>query len=149
MGLLPIVEGFRRPEAVGLPTRQTFNQQDVNCCLSCALASAIEALDTGVPPLAPLFHFYFAGGQTAIDEGLTLSAARGTLIQKGVCALERHRFPISRPNVGREPDDDAVADGVTRRPIDRATGNLLWKPISSVSPETTWKRHLAAGFPIV
>lgn len=144
MPLLPIVERVRQPDSVGLPARQLFNQKDVNCCFSCALAVAIEAGDATMPALAPLFHFVFAGGQSAVIEGVTPAQARGALLQKGMCALERHPFEISKPNVARQPDAQAVEDGRKRRPIDRASGTLLWKPAG-----TNWKRYLSKGFPVV
>ncbi len=149
MSLLPIVAGVRRPEAVGLPTRRIHDQRDVNCCFSCALASAMEAGDPAMPELAPLFHFHFAGGQSAIVAGLTIDQAHVALLHKGMCASDHHRFPISRPNVSRRPSDDAVEDGFTRRPIDLDAGTLFWKSVSTAAPEGIWKRYLAAGFPIV
>ena len=144
MPLLPIVDRVRQPDSVGLPTRQVRDQKDVNCCFSCALAAAMEAGDASMPALAPLFHFVFAGGQSAVIEGLTPAQARSALLQKGMCALERHPFEISKPNVARQPDAQAVEDGRKRRPIDRSSGTLLWKPAP-----TNWKRYLGNGFPIV
>lgn len=148
MPLLPIVDRVRQPDSVGLPARQLLDQKDINCCFSCALAVAMEAGDATMPPLAPLFHFFFAGGQSAIREGLTPSQARSALLQKGVCALERHPFEIKKENVARQPDGQAVEDGRKRRPIDRSAGTLFWKPISATTP-TAWKRYLAKGFPVV
>jgi hypothetical protein len=138
-----------QPIAAGLPTRQIFQQADVNCCFSCALASAIEASDPAQLPLSPLFHFFFAGGQNSVEEGVTVSQAAGALLTNGVCAFNRYPLQIKRDNLGIAPSDEAVTDGQARRPMDISAGTLLWKPLSTVLPETVWKRHLAAGYPIV
>jgi hypothetical protein len=121
VSLLPIVTRFNQPEAVGLPTRQVHEQGDVNCCVSCALGAALEAVDPSAPPLAPLYHFFFAGGPQAIESGLTISQAQGALLRKGMCALTFHRFAISRSSVVLEPNNDAIRDGLGRRPIDPAS----------------------------
>ena len=149
MSLLPIVARQRTPEAVGLPTRQTFDQKAVNCCLSCAIASAMEATDISTPPLAPLFHFHFAGGQNSLSAGLTVSQAQGTLLRKGICAFTAHPFSISPQDVARDPSEEAVSDGFKRRLIDAESGALRWKPVPDIHPEKVWKRYLIAGFPIV
>lgn len=133
---------------VALPTRQILDQGTVNCCLSCALASAMEAADRTSPALAPLFHFYFAGGQSALTAGVTVSQAQGALLQRGICALTRHPYRIAVDNVGRTPDADALTDGARRRPIDADSGTLQWKPMSTAAPGT-WVRMLSAGYPIV
>jgi hypothetical protein len=109
----------------------------------------MEARDRTVPPLAPLFHFFFAGGRTAIEIGLTISQAQGALLKKGMCGLAFHNFDISRPNVDRQPNSDAVRDGLRRRPVDLSTGTLFWKPISTIAATRTWKRHLASGAPLL
>jgi hypothetical protein len=149
MSVLPILASIRQPEASGLPTRQVFEQRDVNCCFSCALASAVEASDPAQPALAPLFHFYFAGGQNSVEMGITISQAMGALLTNGICAFDLYPLQITRANLGQPPDTAAVSDGIARRPIDRSTGDVMWKPLSTALPATIWKRHLAAGYPIV
>lgn len=149
MSVLPIVSRIRRATRVGLPTRQVHDQADVNCCFSCALSAVMEARDPSMPPLAPLYHFYFANGSNAITLGLTIADAQRALLQKGICARQLHDFTIVPANVGVEPDDVAVVDGVNRRPMDPASGALLWKPVSPIDAERTWKRHLAAGSPLL
>jgi len=134
---------------VSLPTRQVHEQGDVNCCFSCALASAVEAGDVSVPPLAPLFHFHLAGGERVVNQGLTLAEARRTLLMSGICAHSEHAFPISPATVGRVPSDAARRDGLLHRPMDAAAGSLLWKPLPIFLTERSWKRCLSAGFPIV
>jgi hypothetical protein len=140
---------MRRPSEVALPARQVHDQRDVNCCFSCALSSAVEARDPAMPPLAPLYHFHFAGGARVIREGLTDVQAKLALMQHGICALDRHRFPIAAPNVSKVPDADAVRDGIRRRPMDRQSGTLLWRRVGSTDPSRSWKRILSAGAPIV
>lgn len=149
MSLLPILTRLRQPNDVALPARQIFDQGDVNCCFSCAVATAMEARDPAMPPLAPLYHFHNAGGARVIDEGLTHAEAKLAMLTKGVCAFERHPFDITRPNVSTGPDDDAVQDGIARKPMDRSSGTLLWRSVLRSDPERFWKRFLSAGAPII
>jgi hypothetical protein len=148
LSLLPIVSRFTQPQAVGLPSRQIHKQGDVNCCVSCALSTALEAADPAMPPLAPLYHFFFAGGPETIASGLTINQAQGALLRRGMCALDRHPYGIARSNVDQQPDEAAVEDGLGRRPIDPSSGTLLWKPVSILTPQGV-TRQLAAGFPVV
>lgn len=147
--LLPMLTGYGQPVEVRLPTRQTHDQRDVNCCVSCAIGAAMEARDPSMPALAPLFHFFFAGGQGAIESGLTIPRAQGALLQRGICALARHSYDIARANVSLRPSVAAVQDGFTRRLLDRSAGTLLWRPVSIATSPTPLLRHLAAGFPVI
>jgi hypothetical protein len=66
-----------------------------------------------------------------------------------MCGLGCHDFSISPANVVREPDADAVRDGLNQRPLDRSTGAARWKRVPMTTPRHTWRRHLAAGFPLL
>jgi hypothetical protein len=148
VGLIPILSAFNQPDTVGLPTREIREQGDVNCCVSCALAAALEGANPASPALAPLYHFFFAGGRQALESGLTIAQAQGALLRRGMCARALHPFAIAPANVGDEPTDEAVRDGMGRRPIDPESGTLLWKPLSLAGP-LALKRLLAAGIPAV
>lgn len=149
MSLLPILSRVQRSDEVSLPARQIFDQGSVNCCFSCALASAIEARGAAVPPLAPLYHFHFAGGASRIETGLTDTEAKSALIAKGMSAFTHHPFAISTTNVRKVPGDSAVADGPRNKPRDPKSNTLLWKRIRNTDAERSWVRHLRAGAPIV
>jgi hypothetical protein len=144
-----VVSDVRRPNRVGLPARQVHEQGAVNCCFSCALSTVMEARDPSMPPLAPLYHFFFANGSSATSLGITIAQAQGALLHKGMCSRRLHDFSIAPAHVALEPSLDAVADGMARRPMDSSSGALLWQPVSTIDPERAWKRRLAAGSPLL
>src|SRR5258708_32988331 len=41
-----------------IKARAIIAQQNLPTCVSCSLGSAMEILNSGWPPLAPLFHYY-------------------------------------------------------------------------------------------
>lgn len=102
-----------------------------------------------MPPLSPLYHFFFAHGSSSTSLGVTFAQAQGALLQKGMCARRLHDFSIAPAHVAAEPSLEAVADGMGRRPLDPASGALLWQPVSTIDPERAWKRQLAAGSPLL
>src|SRR5690242_1708937 len=62
--------------------RSFVDQGDVDCCVSCALAYAMEVVHPDWPALAPLFHNYvsrFINGSAGVTGGLALSDALTTL----------------------------------------------------------------------
>jgi hypothetical protein len=148
LGLLPILASVAEPESIGLPARAIRDQGDLNCCLSCAIAAAIEGGDPASPALAPLYHFHFARDAFASDAGITLAEARGALFSRGVCALSLHSLAIARANAGIRPSAAAIEDGLRRRPMDAGTGTLRWAPVPIAGPSPL-KRRLLAGAPVV
>lgn len=103
------------PGAHSLPTpRQVLNQNDVPCCVSCALGTAMEIIHPNSPPLAPLFHYYLTRFERrgATPQGfLFLSDALSVLEGQGICRLTLHPHPFSLTEVERRPSAAALADG--------------------------------------
>jgi len=99
-------------------SRAIVDQASLQCCVSCALASATETAHPGWPQLAPMFHYHSAKydrSVTASDGRMSLVDGLETLISHGVCAQSLHPAPYTAPGWSTKPSTAAYADGRTRR----------------------------------
>lgn len=97
--------------------RSVVDQRNLPCCVSCALGSAMETMDTVAPPLSPLFHYYVTrydhGGADA-DGFLYLDDGLDTLTNEGISRKELHSVPFTPAGAGTRPSIEAYADALTR-----------------------------------
>jgi hypothetical protein len=97
--------------------RVVIDQRGLPCCVSCALGSAMEAMDAVAPPLSPLFHYYVTrydhGGADA-DGFLYLDDGLDTLTNEGISRKELHSVPFTPTGAATRPCLEAYADGLTR-----------------------------------
>src|SRR3954469_17299008 len=107
--LIPLSPAAAAMRAAALPSessefifptlpRAVINQgPDVPCCVSCALAAAMEMLHPLWPPLAPLFHYFITrferGGADPRGFLQPLPALR-VLESLGISKLELHHPPF-------------------------------------------------------
>lgn len=101
--------------------RRTVAQGDVQCCVSCALGSALEIVHRDWPALAPLFHYFVTA---SINHGadsngfLRLDDALATLTAQGICKHSDHDVdrdqPYTLPMAAIRPSPQAFADGAQR-----------------------------------
>lgn len=107
------------PSSYELPvtSRAVVNQGRVPCCVSTALAAAMEVLNPSWPELAPLFHYYVtrfdnrgagADGFLFLEDGLT------TISREGICLKQFHSKPFTQAGITSEPGPTAYADGASR-----------------------------------
>jgi hypothetical protein len=133
--------------------RAIANQQKLECCVSCALATCLEVLRPSSPRLSPLFHYYmtFAPSVPNPDTGMSLEQGLGTVASTGVSSEILHSVLFDLAGVQTKPSAAAIADGETRRlPFNQSLERPQWVPISLNSdPVNSIKRQLAAGFPIL
>jgi hypothetical protein len=97
--------------------RSVLDQLDLNCCVSCAITSAMESRDASVPPLAPLFHYHvcrFDDGGADADGSLFLDKALASLSRKGICRTELHPYPFTEAGTRAIPSTAAQADAASR-----------------------------------
>jgi hypothetical protein len=98
--------------------RGVVDQKEVPCCVSCALAAAMEMLDQNWPVLSPLFHYYVTryDNHGANSDGfLILDNGLGTLARQGICSKKHHdpSFTIEEVNQ-TPPSQEAYRDAETR-----------------------------------
>jgi hypothetical protein len=136
---------------VRLPARRFYDQGTrINCCLSCALATCLEARYPSYPALAPLFHYYWARPSRARFDAVTISNAFLASQLRGFCKLVLHDHAFTEQGATMLPTDDAMRDGESRRMgVDPDTGEVLAVWLPSSDPLPWWKRALSLGYPIL
>ena len=148
-----IAEIVANPSSYDLPvkTRSVVNQGNSPCCVSTALAGAMEILNSSWPALAPMFQYHVTrfNNHGANSEGfLFLSSGLATLTRDGICRKDLHDYPFTSEGAAIKPTTEASADAKTRalgRPDDKARFSQ-WKG----SSKTVWIREqLRANHPVV
>jgi hypothetical protein len=134
------------------------DQGDVNCCVSCALAGAMEIIHPDWPELAPLFHYYvsrFMNNFVDSTGGLALDDALSTLTNQGICQHADHDVDHGNPYTPDEslipPSAAAFTDALGRR-IEfegllfkfKHVGGASWS--AAIRDELRQMRPVAAGF---
>jgi hypothetical protein len=125
--LSPVAPYIRAAAVAGAPDdgwldsrpRGVVNQQRIPCCVSCALASAMETLHPSWPALAPLFHYYV----TRYDEGVQTSAGSlplddiviGALGTRGICQFVDHPMTYTEAGANTPPSAAAYNDAKGRQ----------------------------------
>ncbi len=131
--------------------RSVVNQQELLCCVSCALGAAMEILNPGWPALAPLFHYYVTrydeGGADA-DGFLYLDNGLASLTNVGICRNGLHHLPYTAEGAKAKPSPDAYADALTRR-LGRRGIQLRYIPRSGLSNVAWIREQLNLGRPVV
>ncbi len=99
--------------------RFVLDQLDLPCCVSCALACAMEIMNPSWPALAPLFHYHISrfeviGGANSAGL-LILDKALATLASKGICVEPLHSKPFTEQGAAAPVSDAARVDALTRR----------------------------------
>lgn len=138
------------PSVVRLPRpRSLYDQEDVPCCVSCALAGAMEILHPEWPPLAPLFHYFvtrFDNHAADRDGLLILQSAILTLTTQGICRLDLHAPLFTNAGARTRPSRPAFTDASTRL----LRGPFFsFRPIPQSSRVTQIRDELRRGYPVV
>lgn len=132
--------------------RGVVNQQDVPCCVSCALAAAMEVIHPTWPSLAPLFHYYVTRYENvgADSSGaLMLDRAIGTLTNQGICKHDLHPQPYTAMAAEQKPSHEAYLDGVNRRIPRRGGRFFLYRQFTGTSRVAWIRGQLRQNCPIV
>lgn len=107
------------PQNISLPRpERVLDQADVPCCVSCALAGAMQILHPEWPELAPLFHYFVTrfDNHAADQNGfLLLQPAISTLAKQGICRFDLHPQPFTTVGATTRPAPAAFTDASTRR----------------------------------
>ena len=136
-----------------LPTRPraVFDQEKLPCCVSCALAGAMEILHPDWPPLAALFHYHVTrfDNQGADSAGfLYLDTAILTLTNQGICQHALHPEPFTPAGAVVRPSSAAYADGSTRQ-VGREVFRFRYRPLSGPSMAVSIREQLRDDCPVV
>jgi hypothetical protein len=130
--------------------RKVVDQASLNCCVSCAVAAAMEILHPDWPALAALFHYYAArhdisGGADArgslfLDKALEVAAIFG------VCRSTEHAAEFTSSGAESPPSPTAYRDG-RGRTLSRRGRFPGFDEIRSRSRFNEIRRLLKAGRP--
>lgn len=146
-----------RPSVKLRGPRAIVDQENVACCISCALATCLESLHSTYPALAPLFHYVQALSSARVvtadnlQRGLTIAEGRSALVTHGMAEVRLHSHPYRAPQAATAPTAEAVRDGLTRvgRP-DRLTGVGFFRSIDlQLDPVGEIKRALLQSKPVL
>jgi hypothetical protein len=114
-----VAEISANPSSFNLPVqpRTVVNQGTLPCCVSTALAGAMEIINSSGPQLAPLFHYYvtrFDNNGSDAAGFLYLESGLATLARNGICEHKLHHPPYTPDGAVSKPIPDAYADAKTR-----------------------------------
>jgi hypothetical protein len=141
VGITPAIASVGKP-------RRVVDQQDVQCCVSCALTGALEITNHAWPPLAPLFHYHV----TRFDErgadsrgALFLDTALFAVHSHGVCAHAMHDRAFTEQDAVKAPTAAARRDADGRKPA----AKFWFRPLSGPSWVASIRDQLRSGNPVV
>jgi len=132
-------------------SRSVIDQRDLPCCVSCALSSAMEIIDTGAPALSPLFHYYvtrYDNGGANTDGFLNLDDGLDTLTNEGICSRTLHSPPFTVAGTATKPSAEAYADALTRA-LGRRGIHLRYTLLGGPSMVVAIREELAQDHPVV
>ena len=133
-----------------MPRRIVDQGEALKCCVSCALAGAMEALNPGWPALGPVFHYHvtrFWGGADA--EGcLFLDRGIATLTARGICRESDHASIFTPAGAKVRPSPAAFRDARERR-IPRNPLSFRYQHVGGTSRSAEIRRHLRQNHPVV
>lgn len=102
---------------IALRSTSIFNQQELPCCVSCALTSAMESRDRLCPALAPLFHYHvtrFDRGAADAQGAIFLGNGLTTLASDGICRRDLYNQPFTDEGAMLKPSTRAYEDASSR-----------------------------------
>jgi len=132
-------------------SRAIVDQQELQCCVSCALGAGMEVLHPAWPALAPVFHYYitrYEQGGADEDGFLYLKNALQTLATAGICRGSLHDYPFTSAGAQTRPSSAAYEDALGRALARRGLRNRYIARSSSST--TAWIRdQLRVNCPVV
>lgn len=145
------IEANPSSHEIRVKPRAVADQQDLPCCVSCALGSAMETLDSGWPALAPLFHYHVtrydragadASGFLYLESGLT------TVTVDGICRQELHVASFTEAGGASQPTPDAYADAAARA-LGRRNLRVRYAQADGLSKAAWIRDQIAQDRPVV
>lgn len=143
------------PARVRLPETPRFDQGDeVDCCTSCAIATAMELVDRrdgASCRLSPLFHYYFARTDRRSLGALRLRTALRAAVTRGLCRLELHAPTFDIEGALSTPSRQAIADARQQRLLafDANRGRAGYFAVHSGDRVRRFRALLKRGQPII
>jgi hypothetical protein len=131
--------------------RSIVDQQNLPCCVSCALGAAMEILNPDCPALAPLFHYYvtrFENGGANAEGFLFLDNGLATLTNEGICREELHHPPFTGVGAATKPSSDAYADALARA-LGRRRLQFRYSQVNGPSKVAWMRDQLHRDCPVV
>lgn len=151
------------------------DQKNVNCCTSCAVATAMESLDARRPDrepggghdpvevqrgrateLSPVFlHFQATGrraGDNTTNTGLSVYEAMYYAASGGICPAKYHLRAISLGNLAIQPSDKARTHARHYRLLRKRRGNRwrkFYNQLSNADRVGQWKALLLKEYPVL
>lgn len=131
--------------------RRVLDQRGTQCCVSCALASAMEVRQPLWATLSPVFHYHvtrFVNKGADAGGRLFPSAGFATLMTNGICDEADHTSVFDDGGVGAQPSPGAFKKASTQV----LRGALLQSPVKPIAPgsrSADIRSHLQAGRPVI
>jgi hypothetical protein len=134
---------------VSLSAWNIWDQHKLDCCMSCALVTCIEAFHNDWPPLAPLFHYFHSRRFSYLLEGLDELQAFSGATRCGFAALPLHNVVFDTDGAKRVPSQQADIDGKTRLFLAFTYGWIApYRSVFIGDREYLWKESLNSGKPV-
>jgi hypothetical protein len=133
--------------------RVIVNQGTTECCVSCAVAGAMESLDDTGTVLSRMFHYKSTRqkpGGADKDGRLFLDMGLSTLMTDGICSEAKHESIFNASGLATLISQDAIDDARTRQVIDNPFDDLIpIEPVGGTSRSATIRQHIRAQLPVV
>ena len=109
--------GSREIFMLPVTPRALRDQQQIQACVSCASAAAMEIRDRAAPALSAMSHYHLARekGLGNLEGRLTLQEGLMTLQRAGICSQHLHAAPMTDAGVNMPLTPDARADARNNR----------------------------------
>lgn len=130
--------------------QRVVNQGNVQCCVSCALAAAMEVRYQH-PVLGPMFHYHvtrFINNGADGQGRLFLDRGIGTLTAQGICREADHASVFTENGAAVRPNQRAFDDAVKRR-IERDALRFRYQQVGGTSRAAEIRRHIREEHPVV
>jgi hypothetical protein len=138
--------------SLGDMPRRIVDQRDVECCVSCAIAGALEVSHPAFPELGRMFHYHvtrFMNNGADHQGRLFLDRGIGTLTAQGICREELHRSVFDASGAATSPTQAAFDDALTRQLRRPPFGRFPYEEVLGTSRAAAIREHIRAEHPVV
>lgn len=130
------------------------DQRNVPCCVSVAIATAMEIIDQRRPPseaLSPLFHYHVARTRPSRLELLDFRTALQAASSIGICRARYHSSGYDADGAALRPSEAAFRDAERQRLVgfDPAQRRMQYESVSRSDAVPACRAALAMGYPVI
>lgn len=141
------------------PRNQGWGTDNVPCCVSCAIAAAMEIVDAkigSVTELSELFHYFLARSSKVRLSSINFRLGLKTALNYGIAPREYHLYPVSnatpmkREDALMPPSSEAINAAKNHRiSYDIIRNTLRYRKIPNYNKVELWKAAIQRRNPVI